>query len=80
MPYVRGACCLTLLLLAVITVVNAEDALAQPEMPKVDARVCKLLPMAELEAHYASKAPRVSGSDDSVLSVCTANFGSFIVR
>lgn len=58
----------------------AVHAVPAPVMATAEAKVCKLLPMADLEAHYNSKAQRVSGSEDRALSVCTANFGSYTAR
>lgn len=63
-----------------IALLITANAIAQPVMANADAKVCKLLPMEDLRTHYSSPPQRVSGSDDSILSVCAANFGSFVAK
>ena len=47
-----------------------------PGAASVDARVCKLMPVAELEQFLGEKATRVAGNDSDTVSVCTADFSA----
>ena len=38
------------------------------------AKVCGVLPTAELEAHFGTKATVIRGSDTSSVSMCSADF------
>lgn len=80
MPYNHYALSLAASLSILIGSLIGAYAVPTPVMATAEAKVCKLLPMADLEAHYSSKAQRVSGSENPALSVCTANFGSYTAR
>jgi hypothetical protein len=58
--------------LAVALALLAASASGQP---RPDAKVCKLLPVAELEVLFGAKAARVSGNDAAAMSLCSASFG-----
>jgi hypothetical protein len=42
--------------------------------PSPDAKACAYLPVAELEAHFGSKAQNVRGIDQTTRNTCSANF------
>src|SRR5262245_33173729 len=42
--------------------------------PSPDAKACAWLPVAELEAHFKTKAQNVGGLDQSTRNTCTARF------
>jgi hypothetical protein len=45
-----------------------------------EARACKLMPTAELEATFRGKAKNPHGADDGESSVCTVNIGGLAIK
>ena len=48
-------------------------------LPSPNAKVCRLMPVPDIERALAVKKTKVSGTDNPNLSICTAEFGTTVV-
>ncbi len=53
---------------------------AQPALPSPDAKLCKLLPVGEIEAALGAKVGSRIGSDRDKFNSCTVNLGGTSVK
>src|SRR5262245_54689741 len=72
-----GAARLSVIVFSLLCVLPFESIHAQPGLPRPtpNAKACAYLPVADLEAHFGTKAENILGLDQSTRNTCNARFG-----